>query len=217
MEIIKDNAKEAWIEALKRISKQGMAVENDGQETKEILNLMITIRDPSEGITRPIEVLRGFKEWSYPELDELEDVISRKDASTTYQYTYGARIFNVAGSKDQVEEYIIPLLQKNPNTRRALIVLYHPLIDSKLSNKESPCLISMHFKIMEGKLTLTAILRSNEMFIGWPANIYQLSLIQKQVARSLGADVGSLTTISHSGHVYKEFDEEISEVVKNNP
>lgn len=214
MELIKDSTLEAWKATLKLILDKGTEItDKDNRLSKEILNIIIKINNP-EDITKPIQVMKGLKKWVYPELEELQDVFFKKQASSVYYYTYGARIFNYANTKNQVDDYIIPLLKKNPTTRRAVVVLYHPVIDSKISVKETPGLISVFFKIINNKLTLSTVIRSNDMFIGWPANIYQVYLLQKYVAEKLGLETGSITTISHSAHVFDEYTEEIEEVLR---
>nr|MCK4929860.1 hypothetical protein [Nanoarchaeota archaeon] len=215
MEIIKDSTLEAWKATLKLIIDKGAEiVDKDNRSSKEILNIIIKINNPEQDITKPIEIMKGLKKWIYPELDELEDVFFKKQASTIYYYTYGARIFNYANAKNQVDDFIIPLLKKDPNTRRAVVVLYHPVIDSKINIKEIPSLTSIFFKIIDNKLTLSTVIRSNDMFIGWPANIYQVYLLQKYVAEKLELETGSITTISHSAHVFDEYNEEVEEVLR---
>ena len=210
MEIIKDSALEAWKATLKHIIDEGIEFsDHDQRKCKEELNVMIKINHPEQDITKPIEVMRSLKKWVYPELDELEDIFFKKEASSFYYYTYGARIFNYANVKNQVDDFIIPLLKKDPDSRRAIIALYSPVADSGVNKKETPSLISIFFKIIEKKLTLTMVIRSNDMFIGWPANIYQVYLLQKYVSEKLGTETGGITTVSHSAHIFTEYDEEI--------
>lgn len=215
MEIIKDSTIEAWKTTLKLIRDSGTeVVDKDDKLSREILNIIIKINHPEQDITKPIETMKELKKWVYPELDELEDIFFKKEASSVYYYTYGARIFNYANAKDQVDDFIVPLLKKDPNSRRAVIVLYHPVVDSRINIKETPGLISIFFKILDNKLTLTTVIRSNDMFIGWPANIYQVYLLQKYVAEKLSLETSSITTISHSAHVFDEYKEEVDKVLK---
>ncbi|KYK26836.1 hypothetical protein AYK26_04590 [Euryarchaeota archaeon SM23-78] len=215
MEITKDSTLEAWKATLELIRNKGIeTTDRENRVSKEIIDVIIKINNPEQDITKPIEIMKGLKKWVYPELEELEDVFFKKQASSVYYYTYGARIFNYANTKNQVDDYIVPLLKKNPSTRRAIVVLYHPTIDSRLSIKEVPGLTSIYFKILDNKLTITTVIRSNDMFIGWPANIYQVYLLQKYVGKELGLETGSITTISHSAHVFEEYKEEVEEVLK---
>jgi len=214
MEIIKEKTEQAWKSALKEIYEHGIEIKDANNRTsREALNVMITITEPKYDITKPIETMNSLKKWVYPELDELEDVFFKKDASSSYYYTYGTRLFKFANSKNQIDDFIIPLLKKYPSTRRALAAVYRPLVDSRLSSKENPCLISIYFKIINNKLTVSALLRSNDMFIGWPANIYQVYLLQKYVSEKLGIETGSITTVSHSAHIFSEYEEEIRDVL----
>ena len=86
-------------------------------------------------------------------------------------------------SLNQLDDYIIPLLKSNPSTRRATASLWDPLIHSSLKIHQSPGLVFLDFKLRNNKLHLTAIVRSNDIFFGWPANIYQIFLIQKKIHR----------------------------------
>jgi thymidylate synthase len=214
MEIIKDSAFEAWKATLKLIMEEGTEFRDHEQRLcKEVMNVVIRVNKPEEGITKPIEIMRGLKKWVYPELDELEDIFFKKESSSFYYYTYGARIFNYANVKNQVDDFVLPLLKKDPNSRRATIVLYQPIADSKVNKKETPGLISIFFRLINKKLMVTVVIRSNDMFIGWPANIYQIYLLQKYVAEKLGANTGSMTTVSYSAHIFREYDEEIGAVL----
>jgi thymidylate synthase len=214
MEIIKESTKEAWFAVLKSIVENGKEIiDHDRRISKELLNLTITMTNPENDVTEPIRIMRELKKWVYPELDELEDVMFQKESSNVYYYTYGARLFSYASIKNQIDDFIIPLLMKDKNTRRAIAMLYYPLSDSMLDAKEAPGLISIYFKIIDGKLTASTLLRSNDMFIGWPANIYQIYTLQKYIAQKIGVMTGSITSISHSAHVFKEYEEEINHVL----
>jgi thymidylate synthase len=215
MEIIKKSTADAWKAALKVIKEEGREViDHDSRLSREILNLTITISNPLNDVTEPISIMRELKKWVYPDPDELEDVIFQNESSNVYYYTYGARLFRYANTNNQIDDYIIPLLKQDKNTRRAISMIYYPPSDSVLSIKESPGVISIFFKIVDNKLTVSTLLRSNDVFIGWPANIYQIHLLQKYVADKLGLETGSITTISHSAHIFDEYKEEIAEILR---
>ncbi|MBN2459544.1 hypothetical protein JXB28_04640 [Candidatus Woesearchaeota archaeon] len=214
MHIIKNSAMEAWKESLRVISEEGRKViDRDKRLSKEVLNMSLTITEPCSDILAPIEAMKSLKKWAYPELDELEDVFFKKESSFIYYYTYGSRIFSYADAKNQVDGFIIPLLNKDPESRRAVVMIYDPLVDSGADVKETPGLISIFFKIIESRLSATTVIRSNDMFIGWPANVYQVYLLQKYVAGKLGLEAGSITTISHSAHIFQEYDEDVKAVM----
>jgi len=177
------------------------------------LNMMVSIMHPEEDYEKPVEAMREF-EWVYPTSEELSTIIFNKEDLAIYEFSYGPRIFNFLGKKDQVHDYIIPLLKHDPNTRRAIISLFNPSTDSDLLNKNIPSLMTIYFKIRDGKLNVTCVIRSNDFFIGWPGNTYQIYLLQKYVAEKLGTGTGTLSTISCSAHIFHEHLEHIGKMLK---
>ncbi|MFH1072688.1 MAG: thymidylate synthase [Nanoarchaeota archaeon] len=215
MEINEETTYKAWKEALRHIVSQGKTfTDHENRKCREILNLFLTITSPKEDILIPIETLTKFDRWVYPSIEELSNIIFTKKKIATIHYTYGSRIFNFQDKINQINEFIIPLLKADPNSRRAVIMLYDPVTDSKTFNKEIPSLLFIYFKIQEKKLQLIGFIRSNDFFIGWPTNIYQLYKLQELVAQELGIEQGSLTTISNSAHIFEEYIELINEVLR---
>ncbi|PIZ54003.1 hypothetical protein COY26_00300, partial [Candidatus Woesearchaeota archaeon CG_4_10_14_0_2_um_filter_33_10] len=71
---------------------------------------------------------------------------------------------------------------------------------------------SIDFKIRKQKLNATMVVRSNDLFFGWPANLYQLFVLQDYIGKKLGCKTGSLTTFSNSAHIFKDQFEDIQQV-----
>lgn len=212
MEVTAKNAMEAWKESIRMVLGNGSEAGSKEKKGLEIINMAVTVSG-SDGITEPMETIKGLRKWVYPDLSEIQDVIFRRDGAGNFHYTYGERIFNFDGAKNQIDGYIVPLLRSDPETRRAIIVLYDPASDSDLGCKETPCITSIYFKMAEGKLTATAIIRSNNMLLGWPANIYQAHLLQKYVADELGVGTGPITTISHAAHIRREHEDDARKIL----
>jgi thymidylate synthase (methanogen type) len=215
MEIILPTAQDAWKATLHSIIEKGKEFkDNDHRDCKELLNVSVTITSPDVGIEEPIDTIKKIDKWVYPSKDELISIIFNEIEQPLYEYTYGSRIFGYQGTIDQINDYIIPLLKENPMSRRASIVTIDPRKDLNIKNKNAPGLISLHFKIHDEKVLLTAVIRSNDFFIGWPANIYQLAALQYYVAEQLERRVGPLTTYSISAHLFMEYSEEIQKVLE---
>jgi thymidylate synthase len=179
---------------------------------RESLNIMITIKDVSS-ITAPIEALNSFKKWVYPPLEELENFALSKKEIPGYYYNYGARAFKFNNSMNQIDNFIIPLLKKDSTSRRASVIFYSPEKDSSLFRKDIPGMIMMNFNIRDGKLHATAIVRSNDLFFGWPANVYQTFVLQNYVAKALDIELGSISTISISAHIFEDQFDCIKEII----
>ena len=178
------------------------------------MNLIIEIKNPDKNITEPIELLNSMKNWKYPRLEEIANVMLSSKLSLDYAYSYGSRIFDFAKKTDQINDYVIPLLKKNPSSRRAVVNLWDPEEDSSLIKKEVPGLICMDFIIIDNKLCMTGVIRSNDVFFGWPANVYQLYMLQDYICKKLDAEIGSLTVFSVSAHIFKEQFEFIEKILR---
>ncbi len=214
----KESAYELWKKALIYIRDNGRDFEDeDGRICKEVFNLALKIKSCPGDIEEPIKRLNDFEKWIYPSLDEIENNILSKDSSIGYEYSYGNRILAYSGNgseMDQLNDFVLPLLEENQSSRRAVVTLWNPLLDSDLFKKEVPGILSIDFKLRSGKLNVTEIIRSNDIFYGWPANIYQLYSLQKFVADELGAEPGFLTTVSTSAHIFEDQEKYIGKVLQ---
>ncbi|HYD03846.1 MAG TPA: thymidylate synthase [Alphaproteobacteria bacterium] len=204
---------DAWKKALKYIIDNGSDfIDFDNRKCREAVNLMIKIENPESDYEKIIDLMKQF-DWIYPTTEELSNIMFNKEESSMYEYSYGPRLFNFLGKKDQVNDYIIPMLKNYPKTRRAVISLFNPYTDSDMHNDNIPSLMFIHFKIVNNKLNCTFFVRSNEFFIGCPSDIYQMYLLQKYVADKVNIKTGSLTTVSCSAHIFHEHFDRINKVI----
>lgn len=204
MELKGHNVLEAWQKSLKHIIDHGKEQESHSRKLKEVLNLVVTIQHTEKDILKPIEYLNSLNLWIYPPVEELASVILTKKRIPTIKYTYGSRIFNFHNAINQIQDFIIPKLRSSPRTRKAVVMLYDPVNDSKITLEDTPSLLYLYFRIIDKKLHVTASVRSNDFFIGWPTNAYQVHKLQELVAKELGISTGTLATISNSAHVFLE-------------
>jgi thymidylate synthase len=204
---------DAWKTALKFILEKGNKyLDHRKKVCYEVENLVITVNS-CKNIDRPIRSLRRFSDIEFPPLEEIEDIFLLRKEVPRYIYSYGARIFNFSNTFNQIDDYIIPLLQKYPVSRRATICFMDVLKDLEVGAKDLPALVSITFTIREGKLNATAFIRSNDLFFGWPANIFQIYSLQKYITKILGCEIGSITTVSVSAHVYEEQIAKIKQII----
>ena len=205
MEIEAVSTMELWKKALSHIIKQGRQfMDSDKRESKEVLNLKLTLLEPARDCDAPINRIRTFDEWVYPSPEEIEGIITGGKISPAYTYSYGNRVFLYAGTINQIDGYVVPLLTKDIESRRASIIVWYPPEDSRVKNKLVPGMVSMHFIVRDGLLHATAVIRSNDFFFGWPANIYQAYTLERYTAEKVGVKIGSITTISISAHIFHD-------------
>lgn len=213
--VMAKTAIEVWKKALKKVIDNGVDfIDQNNRDCRQLLNLTITIEDPDNNITAPIDWLNSFRTWRYPKLEEIAEIMLTDKASLDYSYCYGSRIFNFNDTIDQVNNYVVPLLKRYPTSRRAVISLWNPAHDSDVDMDEVPGLMNIDFKLIDNKLHLTAMIRSNDLFFGWPANVYQLYVLQDYVKKKLDCDFGSLAVFSVSAHLFHDQYEMVEKLIK---
>ena len=215
MEIINETTFGTWKSILKYIYENGSDFEDENKRLcREVINLSATIEEPKNDITKPVETLNSFGKWVYPSLEEIENImISKKMAP--YEYSYGSRLFGFYGKINQIDDFIIPLLKQTPSSRRAIAVIWGPVIDSKVHRRDIPGMVALDFKLRKNKLNITSLIRSNDTFFGWPANIYQIYTLQRYVSKKLNVKTGSLTTFSTSAHIFSNQFEYIEKIINH--
>jgi len=212
MIIEKERAIEAWMESLNASRKSSIKfIDENNNECHEIIGMLVTINNP-DTVNEPLVAMRSMGPWHYPNNEELGEVIMEPKKGG-FKYTYGSRIFS-HNNLNQVEEFIIPLLTEEPNSRRAVISLWNPEQDSNNKNRNVPGLISLDFKLRENKLHVAGMIRSADLLFGWPANIYQISLIQEKISKKLGCSKGRISTFMTSAHVFTYQNDHIDDLLR---
>lgn len=185
----------AWRWACDTIKRFGRKVTTeDNQDTKEIMNLVLQIENPATGW--PI----ADSGWDLPALEVYfkKEILSGLN-ETGFDYTYGERIRGQEGEIDQLH-LSIEKLKSNQTTRRAIMIWRVDTDNAK--GFHPPCFIVAEFLIRGEALHLTAFFRSWDVAQAAPQNIYGLAKLLETVAINVGVDVGSLTIVAASAHIY---------------
>lgn len=98
--------------------------------------------------------------------------------------------------------WVVDLLKADPISRRAVMSIYDPDIDSA-DGKDIPCNNWVHFLSRLGELHMHVTIRSNDLMWGWSGiNAFEWSAVQEIVAGLLGVSVGKLHFSISSLHLY---------------
>ncbi len=138
---------------------------------------------------------------------------------SNFSYTYGERVRSYAGHIDQVSN-VIKRFKESKVTRRAIISLYNPTIDSK--SNEIPCLNHLEFRIVNrngnDELDCYALFRSQDILSALFLNAYGITGIMNYIKDALqgtySLSIGNLIIISNIPHIYYERDASILDQVK---
>lgn len=150
--------------------------------------------NPAIGAVEAIQLIAG---QSYPELvlkvaPQFEKYLDRG----AFHGAYGTRI----GYQVQA---VIGKLRQDSSTRQAVITLWDPWLDNLHGMKDYPCTTALRFSINDNKLDLDVLMRSNDVWLGLPHDVFQFTQLQYTVATSLHLVPGDYRHTAWSLHLYE--------------
>ena len=201
---------EVWLEMINKINRFGKVTKmktKDSFHVKELVNFVAVV----EGEDPDTPKMYPFFRFKEEEIKPYYDEICTANIPEGTVYTYGSRLRAWVGKDeervDQIQD-IIDYLKKDIYRASAVamtwIVEFELTRRLKNKDKNSPCVVLVHARYQDGKLHLTAYIRSNDMFRGWPLNAFGLRKLQQIIAQGLDVEMGCLTTISGSAHIYED-------------
>jgi thymidylate synthase len=98
---------------------------------------------------------------------------------------------------------VIGQLQNNPDTRQAAISIYDGK-EMQDYSYDTPCTYAVQFTILNHKLNMSVVMRSNDLWYGFCNDQYQFSSLQMLVADETGYDVGTYYHFAHNLHLYND-------------
>lgn len=109
-------------------------------------------------------------------------------------------------------DYLLYMLKKNPDSNAIITTLW--CVEDLQDMALHPCVYETHWQLFDGKLALTVNIRSNNMELENPYNIYQYSILHKMIAQVTGHEVGELCFNIDNAHIYDRHLELIEEQIK---
>jgi thymidylate synthase len=207
-----DTINELWEAWYKELVEMNMGdTSRDGDIRGEVINAISILNNPKMNVLKsPIRRLSvqyaiGEMLWYMSGNRELKEIQKytngwdrMSDDGKTVNSNYGWCIKEKYGFNQW--EFVKTELKQNPNSRRAVIHIKEP------SNKESKdvnCTVCLQFFIRDDKLYLTTYMRSNDIWMGFPYDVFQFTNMQILMSMELGVGIGTYTHIAGSLHLYE--------------
>lgn len=204
-----DEAWEYWYDLLNTNSEATDS--RDGSVIGEAINAITIINDPTKCIMHseirklPMRYCIGELLWYISGNNNLKEIQKythnwdrMSDNGKTVNSNYGYCIQNKYGFNQW--DYVKKLLQNNPETRQAVI---HIKTASQYESKDVNCTVCLQFFIRDNKLYLTSYMRSNDIWLGFPYDVFQFTAMQIIMSMQLGIELGAYTHIAGSLHLYE--------------
>ena len=206
------NANEAYRYFLDKLMLEGIDFDN----TKALFNVGFEIENPLDNIItdkdRKWNITYANREWQWylsgnPNAVEISKFApiwkNMMDENGDVRSNYGWQ-WNRNGQLGKV----IRMLVDNPKTRKATISIY----DGKEINtygNDTPCTYAVQFTIVDNKLNMTVLMRSNDIWYGFCNDQYCFSMLQKMVYDEIvvfnkDLKIGTYYHFAHNLHLYND-------------
>ena len=205
------NAREAFIYFYNEINSNGVAF----GDTKALFNVGFTLENPSQKNINVLNPDRKFNleyaeaEWQWylsgdPSIDKLCEIngsippIWEKmaDSDRKVRSNYGWQ-----WERNHQLDKVVAMLKSNPETRQAVISIYDGK-EISTYRKDTPCTYAVQFTILDNKLHMAVLMRSNDLWFGFCNDQYCFASLQELVAERLSIELGTYYHFAHNLHLY---------------
>ena len=203
------NSNEAFTYYYDFISKNGIVT----RDTKAIFNVGFQIENPLDNLitdkNRDWSLTYAFAEWqwylsadrSIYKLKELYGSVPKiwqniADDNGLVNSNYGAYWFG----NNQYDK-VVDILKKDPESRRASLSIYNA-DNINQYEKDTPCTYAINFTILNNKLNMTVMMRSNDLWFGFCNDQYCFSKLQEKMSKDLDVEVGTYFHFVNNLHIY---------------
>jgi len=100
-------------------------------------------------------------------------------------------------------DYVVAKLKDNPNTRHAAISIYD-CKEYPNYRKDTPCTYAVQFTVLNNKLNMSVVMRSNDLWYGFCNDQYCFSMLQQLVSERTGYEIGTYYHFAHNLHLYND-------------
>lgn len=204
-ETIDDLMQEAYV----RVLEDGIKISPSKGNAAELFGVFLELKLPLSRVSRSQNRERIFSAlgellWYLSGSDDTDQIGYYVSYYTTADVSvdghvigaYGPRLMNFDGV-NQVQS-VIRTLRRKPDSRNAVIQIF-----DHQDSVHAPCTLALQFTVREQKLSMMTSMRSNDLFLGFPHDLFAFTMMLEIVARSLGVEVGHYYHSVGSLHLYE--------------
>ena len=205
------NAREAFVYFYNEINSNGVVF----GDTKALFNVGFTLENPSKKNINVLNPNRNFNleyaeaEWQWylsgdPSIDKLGEINGSippiwermADSERKVRSNYGWQ-----WERNHQLDKVVAMLKSNPETRQAVISIYDGK-EISTYRKDTPCTYAVQFTILDSKLHMAVLMRSNDLWFGFCNDQYCFASLQELVASRLSIELGTYYHFAHNLHLY---------------
>lgn len=204
-----DSLTQMWEQTLDKLVRDGKQVGTRNGGSREFMNWNGTLTDIEQNF-----VLNDWRaaDPSYAAAELLWYASSQSNVKMLLSYApsyirfaeadgcahgaYGPRIMPLL-------ENVIQTLRRHPDTRQAVLPFWKPT-DVKFTHQvnDMPCTVALHFILRDNRLHCICYMRSNDVWLGMPYDVFAFTMIQRLIADELKVTYGEYHHHVGSMHLY---------------
>lgn len=211
------NVNKQWIYMLQSIVSDGCRVVTRGRGVLELINFNATFSMKHPILMHPMRKLSY--QFMAAEAHWILTGSNKLDALTPYAPSYskysddGVTLAGAYGPKVVKQlPYVIKLLQDDSTTRQAVMTIWER---NPEPSKDIPCTISLQFLVRAGCLHTIVTMRSSDIWLGLPYDLFSFSMVSLYVMLSLKVDPGFIHFNLGSSHLYESNLDRAIEILDN--
>lgn len=202
---------EGYSQVLAHVRSYGQERAPRGEPTVDLGHTTVVIEDPHDalpvGAGRKLSRAVAAAEALQLIAMRMDDDLLVKIAPQFEQYREDDGWFHGAyGRRLAVNvqlNYVLQKLRRDRETRQAVATLWDPSLDNESGKKDYPCTVALGFAIVADKLEMYVTMRSNDVWLGFPYDIFNFTQLQLTMAGMLGIEAGPYTHTAWSLHLYE--------------
>jgi thymidylate synthase len=159
----------------------------------------VRVLNPAFAVAETLWILSGSDD---PWIFEFNGRLARYADDGLLRGAYGPRMRAWRGEVDQLDR-VRTLLSRDPDSRQAVIQLFDPGRDWN-GYRDVPCTLGYRFFIRDRRLHMHTTMRSQDLWLGFPYDVFAATLLQELLAGWLGVDLGAYHHHVDSLHLYEK-------------
>lgn len=212
--LLGQSANELYVEACNAVDRDGLRVSPRGMGTVEILGAHMCLREPRRryvdvppvrvinpafAVAEAVWILSGSDD---PWIFRYNRSLRQYADNGRLQGAYGPRMRCWQGTVDQLDR-VRTLLGQDPESRQAVIQLFDPSRDGR-GHRDVPCTLSYRFYVRQDRLEMHTTMRSQDLWLGFPYDLFTATILQELLAGWLGVELGAYHHHVDSLHLYEQ-------------
>jgi thymidylate synthase len=206
----RQDATSVWLKVVSDLLDKGRQVSPRDQGTRELMAYKSAVdmnyplvEVPARKIGRKFRAAEAA--WILSGDNRVETIapfskeISRfSDDGQTFFGAYGPQLLPQL-------DYVVTKLAEDPDTRQAVATIWQR---SPQASKDIPCTVAVQFIIRNNRLNCIDTMRSSDIWLGWPYDIFNFSMLSYYIIKRLRREhgirlgLGRLTLVAGSQHLY---------------